>query len=138
MPGSAQEKILGSQIGNFLISKIGARSEVERLVEQEKLVLLPVADCRGYDTTGMNAGIYITEAQNTTIDMMKLILQRIGEDSFCIVDGDAKSQVDMNVYSGANNGVRRLSEVFRGDKMYGEVTLKKCYRSHIAEMAERM
>ena len=138
LPGTAEEKILGSQIGNFLISKIGARDQVEQLIAQDRLVLLPVADCRGYDTTGMHAGIYITEAQNTTIDMMKLILQRLGEDSVCIVEGDDKAQVDMNAYSGTNNGVRRLSEVFRGDEEYGEITLQKCYRSHIAELAEKM
>ena len=138
LPGTAEEKILGSQIGNFLISKIGAREQVERLIEAEQLILLPVADCRGYDTTGMHAGIYITEAQNTTVDMMKLILQRIGEDSICVLEGDDQAQVDMNAYSGTNNGVRRLSEVFRGDENYGEVTLKKCYRSHIAELAEKM
>lgn len=138
LPGTAQEKILGSQIGNFLISKIGAREQVERLIANEQLILLPVADCRGYDTTGMSAGIYVTEAQNTTIDMMKLMLQRIGEDSICIMEGDDCAQVDMNAYSGANNGVRRLSEVFRGDSCYGEITLQKCYRSHIAELAENM
>lgn len=138
LPGTADEKILGSQIGNFLISKIGAKDQVEQLITQEKLILLPVADCRGYDTTGMHAGIYITEAQNTTIDMMKLILQRLGEDSVCVIEGDDKAQVDMNVYSGANNGVRRLSEVFRGEDDYGEIALKKCYRSHIAELAEEM
>ena len=117
---------------------MGARDRVEQLITNEKLVLLPVADCRGYDTTGMNAGIYVTEAQNTTIDMMKLMLQRLGEDSICIMEGDDKAQVDMNVYSGANNGVRRLSEVFRGDLDYGEIALQKCYRSHIAELAEKM
>ena len=138
LPGTAEEKILGSQIGSFLVSKIGARDQVERLIENEQLILLPVADCRGYDTTGMRAGIYMTEAQNTTIDMMKLMLQRIGADSVCIIEGDDRAQVDMSAYSGANNGIRRLSEVFRGDDNYGEITLQKCYRSHIAELAEKM
>lgn len=101
-------------------------------------MLLPVADSRGYDTTGLHAGVYITEAQNTTVDMMKLILQRLGEDSVCIAEGDDRAQVDMATYSGTNNGLRRLSEVFRGDSCYGEVTLQKCYRSHIAELAENM
>lgn len=117
---------------------MGSKDQVERLMANEQLILLPVADSRGYDTTGMHAGIYVTEAQNTTVDMMKLILQRIGEDSICVMEGDDGAQVDMNAYSGANNGVRRLSEVFRGDSCYGEITLQNCYRSHIAEVAERM
>jgi hypothetical protein len=32
------------------------------MIEQEKLILLPLSDIRGYDTTGMRAGIYISEA----------------------------------------------------------------------------
>jgi len=31
-----------------------------RLIEEGQLVLLPMADIRGYDTSGMKAGIYIT------------------------------------------------------------------------------
>jgi phosphate starvation-inducible protein PhoH len=58
-------------------------------MDREKLILLPMSDIRGYDTTGMNAGIYISEAQNLDITLMKLALQRIGEDSICIIDGDA-------------------------------------------------
>ena len=61
-PGSRNEKLLDSQIGNLLASKLGGRLEVERLIEEEKLVLLPLSDIRGYDTTGMKAGIYISEA----------------------------------------------------------------------------
>ena len=59
-PGDRTEKLLDSQIGNFLISKLGARDMVLRLIEEEQLLLLPLADIRGYDTSGMKAGIYIT------------------------------------------------------------------------------
>ena len=57
-------------------------------MQQDRLVLLPMSDIRGYDTTGMRAGIYITEAQNMDVSLMKLALQRIGEDGICIIDGD--------------------------------------------------
>jgi len=73
-PGTRNEKLLDSQIGNLLISKIGGRIEVERLIDEEKLILLPMSDIRGYDTTGMKAGIYIAEAQNLDISLMKLAL----------------------------------------------------------------
>jgi len=61
-PGSRDEKLLDSQIGNLLISKIGDRLGVERLIQEGKLLLLPMSDIRGYDTTSMRAGIYISEA----------------------------------------------------------------------------
>lgn len=138
LPGTREEKLLDSQIGNFLVSKLGDRMEVERLINEDKLLLLPMADIRGYDTTNMNAGIYITEAQNLDIALMKLALQRIGEDCICIIDGDEKTQVDDIIFAGANNGMRRLSKIFKGQDFYGEIELKKIYRSRIAELAEKM
>lgn len=138
LPGTRDEKLLDSQIGNLLISKIGGRAEVERLVDEEKLVLLPMSDIRGYDTSGMRAGIYISEAQNLDISLMKLALQRVGEDSICIIDGDEKTQVDDIAFAGANNGMKRLSKVFRGYDVYGEVELTQIHRSVIAEIAEQM
>lgn len=137
-PGSREEKLLDSQIGNFLSSKLGSSMEVERMINDEQLILLPMADIRGYDTNGMNAGIYITEAQNLDIPLMKLALQRAGEDCIFIVDGDLETQVDDKAFEGHNNGMRRLSEIFRGSDIYGEVQLQKIHRSKIAEIAEQM
>ena len=137
-PGTRLEKLLDSQIGNLLNSKLGDRMEVERLINEGKLDLLPFSDIRGYDTSGMNAGIYISEAQNLDINLIKLALQRVGDDSICIIDGDDNTQVDMIDYEGANNGMKRVSKVFRGEEIYGEITLMTTHRSKIAEIAERL
>lgn len=137
-PGSRDEKLLDSQIGNFLASKLGGMSAVEQMISNERLLLLPLADIRGFDTTGMHAGIYITEAQNMDIELMRLALQRIGEDSICIIEGDDDAQVDMAMYAGARNGMKRMSKVFRGQPFYGEITLKNIRRSKIAEIAQQM
>lgn len=137
-PGSRLEKLLDSQIGNFLVSKLGDRSQVERMINEGTLLLLPMSDIRGFDTTGMKAGVYITEAQNLNVNLMKLALQRIGEDCICILEGDSETQVDLPLYAGSNNGMRRVSEIFKGQDFYGEVTLPIIHRSKIAEIAERM
>ena len=137
-PGTRDEKLLDSQIGNMLSAKLGDRSVVEDMIRQEKLVLLPLSDIRGYDTSGMCAGIYISEAQNLDIELMKLTLQRIGEDSICIIDGDYNTQVDDVHFAGSNNGMRRASKVYRGEDIYGEVTLKNIHRSRIARIAEKL
>lgn len=97
-----------------------------------------MSDLRGYDTSGFKAGIYITEAQNLDIGLMKLAIQRIGEDSICIIDGDYLTQLDMDDFAGDNNGMRRLSQVFRNTEIYGEVTLQKIHRSKLAMIAEEM
>lgn len=138
LPGTRDEKLLDSQIGILLSSKLGDKVEVERLIQDGKLVLLPMSDIRGFDTTGMRAGIYISEAQNLDIALMKLALQRIGEDSICIIDGDCKTQVDDISFAGNNNGMRRASKVFRGTDVYGEVELQNIHRSKIAKIAEAM
>ena len=137
-PGDKNEKLLSSNIGNMLISKFGDKVAVEMLVNQNKLVLLPFSDIRGFDTSGTKAIIYITEAQNLDVNLMKIAAQRVGEECKFIIDGDNEAQVDLEVFSGKRNGMRRLSEVFRGQSFYGEVELKNIYRSKIAELADKM
>ena len=135
-PGDKNEKLLDSQVGNFLSSKLGSRMMVEKMIQEEKLVLVPVADARGYDTTGMNAGVYIQEAQNLDRELMKLLLQRLGEDTICLIDGDDTAQVDLDAYAGMNNGIKRAVEVFKGQDFFGTVQLQKVRRSRIAEVAD--
>lgn len=138
LPGTQLEKLTDSSLGNMLGAKLGDKYEIDKLVSENKLDILPMCDVRGFDTTGLNCAVYITEAQNLDISLMKLALQRVGEDSIVIIDGDLKGQVDLQQYAGRNNGMRRLSEVFRGQDFYGEVTLKNIYRSKIAKLAELM
>ena len=88
-------------------------------MNKNQLILLPMADIRGFDTSGMKAGIYITEAQNMSVNLMKLALQRVGNDSIVILDGDSNTQVDLGMYAGNNNGLKCVSRVFRGHKIYG-------------------
>ena len=137
-PGTKDEKLIDSSIGNMLSAKLGDSFGLEQMIAQGKIQLLPLSDIRGFDTNGMSAGVYLTEAQNMDISLMKLALQRIGEDSVCIIDGDYNAQVDLSQYAGSNNGMRRMSEVFRGQDFYGEVELQNIYRSRIASIAELM
>ena len=137
-PGTKDEKLIDSSIGNMLSAKLGDSFGLEQMIAQGKIQLLPLSDIRGFDTNGMSAGVYITEAQNMDISLMKLALQRIGEDSVCIIDGDYNAQVDLSQYAGSNNGMRRMSEVFRGQDFYGEIELQNIYRSRISQIAELM
>lgn len=137
-PGTRLEKVLDSFVGSMLSSKLGGTEGIYQLIERGKLEILPFSDIRGYDTRGMNAIIYIVEAQNLDIDLMKLAIQRVSDDCKLIIDGDNNSQVDMIAYEGLSNGMRRVSEIFRGQDFYGEVELKKVHRSQLAEVADLM
>jgi predicted ribonuclease YlaK len=136
--GSKDDKLLQSSVGNMLTSKFGSKGQVEAMIQREEIILLPFGDIRGYDTTGMNALVYIIEAQNLDKELMKLGIQRLGSDSKMIIDGDFTAQVDSHAYAGRNNGMRRVSEVFRGESYYGEVELPIIYRSEMAKRAELM
>jgi predicted ribonuclease YlaK len=138
-PGTKDDKLLDSQVGNMLAAKIGDKYGLQRMIDNGDILLLPMSDIRGYDTSGKRVGVYITEAQNFSINLMKIGLQRIGEDVVSvIIDGDYTTQVDRPEYGGNNNGMRRMSEVFRGQPFYGEVELRNIYRSMIAKVADEM
>ena len=44
----------------------------------------------------------------------------------------------MKAYEGAQNGMRAVSKVYRGEDIYGEIRLNFVYRSRIAQIAERI
>ena len=136
-PGSQIEKLLSSSVGNILSSKLGSAIEVERLIGEEKIILMPAGDVRGYETPA-NSGVYIMESQNLTKDLMRLFLQRVGKENKIIIDGDYQEQVDMDAYAGYNNGMIAVSEVFRGENMYGQVELKYIHRNKIGQIADKI
>lgn len=136
--GSLKEKLMQVSIGHILASKFGDYNEVEALMTTGDLVVLPLSDIRGFDTTGMNAIVIAVEAQNMDIPLMKLAAERISEDSKFIVEGDFQQQLDHHSFEGKNNGMRRLSEIFRGEDYFGQVELKNVYRSKIAAKAQEM
>jgi predicted ribonuclease YlaK len=124
-------------VGTMLKSKFGDEVEILRLIQDGKLDILPFADLRGYDTGGQKTICWFVESQNLTSELMKLGLQRISEDTKVIVDGDYHLQVDKDVYA-ADNGMKRMSEVFRGTDLYGEIELQNVHRSRIADIADKM
>ena len=135
-PGTKDEKLLQTQVGYVLSSKLGGMEQVQRLIDDGTLILVPAVDARGFQTPP-NSGVYILECQNTNIDILQMLLQRIDDTSIVICDGDHLGQIDLIEYN-SHNGAARMSQVFRGDRCYGQVQLKTIFRSHIANMAEKM
>ena len=136
-PGTPFEKLMGSQVGAVLSSKLGDASEVEKLVNEGKLVLIPAGDARGYEVP-QASGVYIMESQNLTCDLLRMLLQRVSDGCKVIIDGDYNEQVDVDIYSGSNNGMRKMSKVFRNNEMFGQIELKNIHRSKIAALADNM
>lgn len=136
--GDLKAKIMQVSIGHILASKMGGYEAVEAMMLTEELIVLPMSDIRGFDTTGMKAGVLISEAQNTDRELIKLAIQRVGQDGKLIIEGDNKTQVDSSIFEGSRNGMSAVSEVYRGIEYFGQLELKKCYRSPWAERAEML
>lgn len=134
--GSFIEKAMQNSIGNILITKFGDKCAVEMLMQQEKLRLVSVADARGMEIRD-NEILYLTECQNTSVELLKLCLSRASSGSKIIIEGDFTSQVDSYLYDGNNNGMKRAIEVLKGEDIFGYVELQNIWRSKLAELVDK-
>lgn len=135
--GDMVDKAMQVSIGNILITKFGEKYAVDTLLAQGKLKLISMADARGVEIRD-NEILYITEAQNASIDLLKLALSRASQGAKVIIEGDYTSQVDDVIFEGDNNGMRRAIEVLKGEDIFGFVELQNVWRSKLAELIERM
>ena len=136
-PGDRTEKLLQNSIGAMLSSKLGDKEGTNMLLEDSTIEILPISDIRGYEV-GPNQIMYITEAQNLSVDLLKLAIQRCAEGSKIILEGDPCTQVDHYSFSGDGNGLKRAIEVFNGTLGFSHINLPNIYRSKIADKAEEM
>jgi phosphate starvation-inducible PhoH-like protein len=81
---------------------------VAKLIDRRIIELAPLAYMRG--RTLNESFIILDEAQNTTVEQMKMFLTRIGFGSTAVITGDV-TQVDLP--RGQPSGLRQVSEVLR-------------------------
>jgi phosphate starvation-inducible PhoH-like protein len=87
LPGDAFDKMypyFGSILDN--IEEFIPRYTLRSLIKEEKLEIVPLAFLRG--RTLKNCFIIVEEAQNVSIEAMKMILTRVGSGSKIVVTGD--------------------------------------------------
>lgn len=135
-PGTQTEKAMQNSIGNMLSSKLGDESNVLDWIENGKIRLISMADCRGMEISDRDI-LYITEAQNTTSDIMKLCLTRVADGCKVIIEGDYNTQVDSVIFQN-NNGLKSVVDKFRNHSIFGYVELNKIYRGEIASLADTL
>lgn len=135
--GNATEKAKQTSIGHILNSKFGDPIMVDSLLATGRLQLISMADARGCEIAD-DAILWITEAQNTTPDLLKLCLQRCSAGCKVFIEGDYETQVDDAMFDGDNNGLKRVIQAFKGDALFGRVELPNVWRSRIAELAEKL
>lgn len=111
LPGDLKEKVdpYLRPLYDALYTIFGTE-HTNRLIERETIEIAPLAYMRG--RTLDDAFIILDEAQNTTIQQMKMFLTRLGFGSKMVINGDT-TQVDLpkRVSSGLIHGERILADV---------------------------
>jgi len=82
---------------------------VGKLIERNVIEIAPLAFMRG--RTLNDAFVILDEAQNTTVEQMKMFLTRIGFGSTAVITGDI-TQIDLP--KGVKSGLRHVIDVLRG------------------------
>jgi phosphate starvation-inducible PhoH-like protein len=83
--------------------------KVAKLIERNVIEIAPLAYMRG--RTLNDSYVILDEAQNTTVEQMKMFLTRIGFGSVAVITGDV-SQIDLPRH--IRSGLRHAVEVLRG------------------------
>ncbi|MBV9612583.1 MAG: PhoH family protein, partial [Acidobacteriaceae bacterium] len=110
LPGTLQEKVdpYLRPLYDALFDMIESE-RVEKLLERNTIEIAPIAFMRG--RTLNDCFIILDEAQNTTLEQMKMILTRQGFNSKMVVTGD-QTQIDLP--AGKRSGLLNAAEVLRG------------------------
>ncbi len=108
---------------------------VDSLLKSEKIELEAITYIRGRSLPKQY--IIIDEAQNLSPHEIKTIVSRSGKGTKMVLTGDPY-QIDTPYLDSDSNGLTYLVEAFKGQPIYGHVTLSKSERSPLAELAAEL
>lgn len=110
-------------------------TRISEMVNQEKLVIQPLAYIRGRSLS--NIFFIVDEAQNLTPHEVKTIITRAGENTKIVFTGDIY-QIDTPYLDAQSNGLSYLIDRLQNHELYAHVTLEKGERSELANMANEL
>jgi phosphate starvation-inducible PhoH-like protein len=110
LPGDLSQKVdpYLRPLYDALFEMLGVE-KVAKLIERQVIEIAPLAYMRG--RTLNDAYVILDEAQNTTIEQMKMFLTRIGYGSTAVITGDL-SQIDLP--KSMKSGLKDAIEVLKG------------------------
>lgn len=129
LPGTADEKLSWTLAP--LYDKVGGEEGVALMLQHKILESVPLLFIRGRSFE--NSIIYVTEGQNMTTEIAKLVIGRIGEGSELWINADTH-QTDKKMFD-EDNGVQKMIERLSGNPLFGYVYMPKTERSSVAELA---
>ena len=86
--------------------------KTQNLLGTTKIEIVPIAFMRGRSLS--NCFIILDEAQNCTIQQLKMVLTRIGENSKICITGDI-SQIDIEIQK---SGLSKVAKLFKDEKYF--------------------
>ena len=112
LPGDLSEKVdpYLRPLYDALYEMLG-HNQVEKMLEKQMIEVAPLAFMRG--RTLNDAFVILDEAQNTTVEQMKMFLTRTGFNTTVVVTGDV-TQVDLR--PGEESGLKHAIRVLEGVK----------------------
>lgn len=129
LPGDASEKLEWTLAPLY---DTAGRDEVLRMVQENQLEAVPMNFIRGRSFE--NSIVYVTEGQNMTTEMVKLLIGRIGEGSELWINGDTH-QVDKKIFA-EDNGIIKMVDKLSGNPLFSYVYLPTTERSAVARLAD--
>ena len=129
LPGTADDKLAWTLAP--LWDKVGGQEGIEFMIHNKMLEAVPLLFIRGRSFE--NSIIYMTEGQNMTTEIAKLVIGRIGEGSEFWCNADTH-QTDKKIFD-EDNGVNKMIERLKGNKLFSYVYMPKTERSSVAELA---
>lgn len=112
-----------------------AAQRLDRMLEEKKLIIEPLAYIRGRSLVRMY--MIIDEAQNLTPHEVKTIITRAGEHTKVVFTGDIH-QIDHPYLNTQSNGLSYLIEKMQGQSLYAHITLAKGERSPLSMLASEL
>ena len=129
LPGTADEKLSWTLAP--LWDKVGGEEGVAMMLHNKILESVPLLFIRGRSFE--NSIIYVTEGQNMTTEIAKLVIGRIGEGSELWINADTH-QTDKKMFD-EDNGVNKMIDKLSGNPLFGYMYMPKTERSSVAELA---
>lgn len=129
LKGDLNDK-LGWTLGP-LYDKVGGEDGVEKLIMDNKLEMVPLLFIRGRSFD--NSIIYVSEGQNITSEIAKVLISRIGSNSELWINADTH-QTDKRMFE-EDNGIVKMVDRLTGNPLFGYVYLPITERSKVAELA---
>ncbi len=109
--------------------------KITELVNQEKLVIQPLAYIRGRSLS--NIFFIVDEAQNLTPHEIKTIISRAGDNTKIVFTGDV-FQIDTPYLDSQSNGLSYLIDRVKDHPLYAHIKLEKGERSELANLANEL